>query len=298
MAKAATGPGKKKQKAVPASETTAKKKAVAPVRMSKGKAPPRKAAPKGVAPKKTGAKSAPPPKMAAAKKGAMSNAAPPKKTAAKKAAPPKRVPAPKKAAPPKNAAPKAAPKKAAPPRPAPAKTVAVKKAAPRRVPAKVPVPATRRARTAAPAKRPRPAATAPRAVAPAPAPTRPPQTFTVSHLNEEDFKADGLRAYALYRDLGIAAATAGLCQAHVIRFVPPTTDEVRQRHTHSVDLQLIYVLKGWIKNEFEGHGPQMMSIGSCWLQPSGLQHTVLEYSPDCEVLEIIIPADFKTDEVL
>jgi len=124
-----------------------------------------------------------------------------------------------------------------------------------------------------------------------------PQVFTVSHLKEEDFKADGLRSYALYRDLGIAAATAGLCQAHVIRMVPPCTDEVRKRHIHETELQLVYVLKGWMKNEFEGHGTQMMSEGTCWLQPPGIKHTVLDYSPDCEVLEIIVPADFKTKEV-
>ena len=125
-----------------------------------------------------------------------------------------------------------------------------------------------------------------------------PQIFTVSHLNEADFKADGLRTYAQYRDLGIAAATGGLCQAHVIRFVPPCTDEVRKRHLHKADLQLVYVLQGWMKNEFEGHGEQMMSAGSCWLQPSGIKHTVLDYSADCEVLEIIVPADFKTEELV
>lgn len=123
-----------------------------------------------------------------------------------------------------------------------------------------------------------------------------PQVFTVSHLQEADFKADGLRPYALYRDLGIAAATAGLARAHVIRFASPCTDEVRKRHLHRTDLQLVYVLKGWIKNEFEGHGEQMMSTGSCWLQPSGIEHTVLDYSPDCEVLEIIVPADFSTED--
>src|SRR3954451_15430401 len=33
---------------------------------------------------------------------------------------------------------------------------------------------------------------------------RPKQTIAISHHREEDFKADGLRAYAQYRDLGIA----------------------------------------------------------------------------------------------
>ena len=52
-----------------------------------------------------------------------------------------------------------------------------------------------------------------------------------------------------------------------------------------------------MKNEFEGEGVQMMSAGSCWLQPPGIKHTVLDYSPDVELLEIIVPADFKTVEL-
>ena len=173
---------------------------------------------------------------------------------------------------------------------APTRTVAVKQAAPRRPAVRVaaPIPVARRGRPAA----------APRKVPSARVGAKGPQVFTVSHLNEADFKAEGLRSYARYRDLGIAAATAGLCQAHVIRFVPPCTEAVRKRHVHEADLQLVYVLKGWMKNEFEGYGEQMMSAGSCWLQPSGIKHTVLDYSPDCEVLEIIVPADFQTREVV
>lgn len=147
----------------------------------------------------------------------------------------------------------------------------------------------------APGRRPAAQARAPRR-APNSTPIAAPQAFTVSHLNHADFKADGLRTYAQYRDLGIAAATGGRCQAHVIRFIPPCTDEVRRRHRHEAELQLVYVLQGWMKNEFEGHGEQMMSAGSCWLQPAGIKHTVLDYSVDCEVLEIIVPADFKTEE--
>jgi hypothetical protein len=182
-----------------------------------------------------------------------------------------------------------------------AKPAAVKNTAPRRRAARtaVPVPAPRRGRPPATASRTTPAA-ASRTTPTSPPGGRPgdsaPQVFTVSHLNEADFKADGLRAYAQYRDLGIAAATGGLCQAHVIRLVPPCTDDVRKRHQHEADLQLVYVLQGWMKNEFEGHGVQMMSAGSCWLQPSGIKHTVLDYSADCEVLEIIVPADFKTED--
>jgi hypothetical protein len=158
------------------------------------------------------------------------------------------------------------------------------------------VKAARSAEAAAPAKR----TTTPRAAVPRPAakPVTARHRFVVSHLHEADFKTDGLRPYAKYRDLGMAEATDGLCQAHVIRLVPPCSDEVRKRHTHTVDLQMVYVLKGWVKNEFEGNGEQMMSVGSCWLQPSGIEHTVLDFSPDCELLEIIVPADFKTTELV
>ena len=54
------------------------------------------------------------------------------------------------------------------------------------------------------------------------------------------------------------------------------------------------MLKGWMKGEYDGQGEIMMREGSCWIQPSGIKHTVLDYSDDCEMLEIILPADFDT----
>jgi uncharacterized RmlC-like cupin family protein len=127
----------------------------------------------------------------------------------------------------------------------------------------------------------------------------PAQSFHVSHLTDGAFQANGLRSYARYRDLGIAAATQGLATAQVIRFVPPCTDEVRQLHTHAVNFQMIYVLKGWIKSEFEGQDGNMaahvMKQGSCWIQPPNIPHRVMDYSDDCEVLEIVLPADFETE---
>jgi len=126
---------------------------------------------------------------------------------------------------------------------------------------------------------------------------RPPQIFTVSHQREQDF-AVGLRRYAQYRDLGMAKATHGMVQAHVIRFVPPCDPrEVAKLHYHDVDLQMVYVLKGWIKTELDGAGAHVMRAGSCWLQPPRIRHKVLDYSDDCEVLEIVLPADFETVEL-
>ena len=123
---------------------------------------------------------------------------------------------------------------------------------------------------------------------------RKPQRFTFSHHREEDFN-QGLRTYAKYRDLGIAPATGGMVQAHVIRFIPPfRPEEVSTPHYHDVDFQMVYVLKGWIKSEFEGQGAHTFHAGSCWIQPPKIKHTVLGYSDDCELLEIVLPADFET----
>ena len=122
-------------------------------------------------------------------------------------------------------------------------------------------------------------------------------TFIASHHRPDAFE-QGLRRYAQYRDLGISAATDGLVQAHVIQFVPPCRpEEVSKLHYHDVDFQMVYVLKGWIKGEYEGAGVVTMRQGSCWLQPPRIKHSVLDYSDDCELLEIIMPADFATVEL-
>jgi uncharacterized RmlC-like cupin family protein len=128
-------------------------------------------------------------------------------------------------------------------------------------------------------------------------PARHGHTFVANHLDPGAFD-EGLRSYAKYRDLGIAAATKGHAVAHVIRMIPPCDPAVvSKRHYHDVDFQMIYVLKGWIKGEYEGHGVVTMREGSCWLQPPRIKHAVLDYSDDCELLEIVLPADFKTVEL-
>ena len=122
------------------------------------------------------------------------------------------------------------------------------------------------------------------------------QRFLAKHQRAKDFDA-GLRSYAKYRDLALANATGGMVQAHVIRMVPPCDPKVVSKwHHHDVELQFIYVLNGWIKNQFEGQGVHTMKKGTCWLQPPKIKHRVLDYSPDCELLEVVLPADFDTVE--
>jgi hypothetical protein len=147
-------------------------------------------------------------------------------------------------------------------------------------------PASRRPAAARGKRQHKPAAKAPRK-----------QTFVASHHSPDAFEI-GLRRYAQYRDLGVAAATNGLARAHVIKMVPPCDPaEVSKRHYHDVEFQMVYVLKGWIKGEYDGAGIVTMREGSCWLQPPKIKHAVLDYSDDCELLEIILPADFDTVEL-
>jgi len=127
---------------------------------------------------------------------------------------------------------------------------------------------------------------------------RPKQRIAISHYRDEDFLTNGLRTYARYRDLGIADATHGLAQAHVIRLIGPCNPaEVSKLHFHDVEFQMVYVLKGWVKTYMEGQGETLMKQGSCWTQPPRIKHLVMDYSDDVELLEVILPSEFKTVEL-
>ena len=129
-------------------------------------------------------------------------------------------------------------------------------------------------------------------------PRRRAHKFVVSRLADGGFRTDGLRSYAQYRDLGIKDATDGMAVAHVIRFVGKCNpDVVSKEHLHEAEFQMIYVLKGSMVSSFEGQGTHTMKAGDAWLQPRGIKHKVLDYSDDCEVLEIVMPANFRTVEL-
>jgi len=141
------------------------------------------------------------------------------------------------------------------------------------------------------------ARTTARVAAPRKAKPQKAQRVAISHHRDEDFEA-GLRSYAKYRDLGIADATHGMVRAHVIRFVEPCDPAVVSiRHYHDTEFQMVYVLKGWVKTELEGKGEVLMREGSSWTQPPKIRHVINDYSSDCELLEVILPAEFETTEV-
>ena len=47
----------------------------------------------------------------------------------------------------------------------------------------------------------------------------------------------------------------------------------------------------------EGQGETLMKEGSAWTQPPRIKHLIMDYSDDVELLEVILPADFKTVEL-
>lgn len=121
------------------------------------------------------------------------------------------------------------------------------------------------------------------------------QSFTVAHARDAVFE-QGLRSFFAYRDLGIRQATDGRVTAHVIRAADGASFS-SQAHRHQTGFQLVYILKGWIEFEYEGQGLVRLDAGSCVYQPPGIRHREMGHSDDVEMLEVVMPADFTTEEV-
>ena len=119
--------------------------------------------------------------------------------------------------------------------------------------------------------------------------------FVASHAKDAVFMR-GLRSYFEYRDLGIRQATEGRVEAHVIRAAAGKAFS-NQPHLHRTSFQMVYVLKGWIEFEYEDQGVVRLEAGSCVHQPPGIRHRELGHSEDVEMLEVVLPADFATEEV-
>jgi quercetin dioxygenase-like cupin family protein len=115
--------------------------------------------------------------------------------------------------------------------------------------------------------------------------------FSVQH--DSPFIHDGLRPYFEYRDLGIKDSTDNKAVMHVIR-AREGTNATGEWHKHEVQLQIIYILKGWAIFEYEGHGEHKLTPGTCVHQPPGIRHREIAHSDDMELLEIVLPGDFKT----
>ena len=115
-----------------------------------------------------------------------------------------------------------------------------------------------------------------------------------SHVKpcDTDYRADGLRDFFLYRDLGVAEATKGKVIAHLVKANLPPKDGTGW-HTHVADFQIVIMMKGWARFMY-GDEVTLVEAGDCVHQRPGMVHYLFDYSPDMEYLEIVGPADFGT----
>lgn len=94
-----------------------------------------------------------------------------------------------------------------------------------------------------------------------------------------------------YRDTGIGKATAGLAGARVVRPAAGASGggaEVRLRHPNA-ELCLLVVLSGSLTLH---HDTQQSALkdGDSVAVPSTMQYCLSGLSPDCEVLDVTLPA--------
>ena len=107
--------------------------------------------------------------------------------------------------------------------------------------------------------------------------------------------ADGLRDFFLYRDLGVAAATAGRVLAQLVKANTPP-EAGTGWHQHVADFHIVIMLKGWARFMYEDQ-ETLVEAGDVVHQRPGIRHYLFDYSPDMEYLEIVSPADFKSIDV-
>ena len=121
--------------------------------------------------------------------------------------------------------------------------------------------------------------------------------FALAELANSAFTRDGPRADVEYRDLGLAAATAGRIGAKHIRAVMPFDKETGW-HWHDMTGHFVYVLRGWISFRYAGvAGDVVVRAGACLSQPGGVPHNVVGRSDDLELIEINMPARFGTRDL-
>ena len=116
--------------------------------------------------------------------------------------------------------------------------------------------------------------------------------FVVNKSNSKNFK-HGLRSFFEYSNLGIDLATNGDYGANIIRAVKGKHPE-GQWHSHAVNFQMVYIIEGWVKFEYEKEGVFLLKKGDSVLQPPNINHRELEHSEDLVLIEITSPAEFKS----
>jgi len=119
-------------------------------------------------------------------------------------------------------------------------------------------------------------------------------TTKFSHVKPADtpWHGEGLRDFLLYKDLGVADATAGRVIAHLVK-ANTAPERGTGWHRHEADFQIVCMTKGRAKFIYEDQ-VTLVEAGDCVHQRPGVVLHLFDCSPDMANLEIAGPADFKS----
>ncbi len=103
----------------------------------------------------------------------------------------------------------------------------------------------------------------------------------------------GRRSFFKYRELGVTDATNGRMRAQVTS-ATQGMGEPTGWHYHVCEQQFVYMLKGWVDLEFEDGTKVRLKEGESLMIPGGTRHNETATADELELLEISVPAEFKT----
>ena len=122
-----------------------------------------------------------------------------------------------------------------------------------------------------------------------------PSDMKTAYSSVENVKFNpGRRSWISYRDLGVEEATLGAMRAEVMHIDNTASSKPTGWHYHTVDMQFLLVIKGWLKMEFPGLGVTTLQEGESILIPGGVVHQELQSSEPFRLLEISVPAKMGT----
>ncbi len=92
------------------------------------------------------------------------------------------------------------------------------------------------------------------------------------------------------RDIGIAAATAGLAGAQVARL---SGEPEQQMQSHDADLLFMFVLEGGLSLRADEQEDQDLDAGDALMVPPRFRHALAQVRPGTQLLEVALPANFN-----
>jgi uncharacterized cupin superfamily protein len=109
---------------------------------------------------------------------------------------------------------------------------------------------------------------------------------------------EGRRDFLEYRDLGLAGASGGRMNAHTTGMSTTSqgvsTELTTGWHYHICEMQIGFILKGWVDFQFEDGTERRVVAGDLLMIPGGFRHNETAISEDFEDIELTVPSDIGT----